>query len=267
MKLPSLVLLALCISFFSKAERITAADKTFVEASKISSWNHIREKLGVYAELNQAAHKYQLYKRLASSPGKALYELTLVKKLINWEQQHSNGFEVSLDNLNLNLSVEQLNQLHFKIKLSPEKSIITSSLETLSKQNTWLKNTYNYKVILLVQANFTLMFYGENHGNSKQKTLYAAYPFKLDIDSKQHWHAINIKPEDLNYYWQQNYQEEPALVTQVATQKWQGFILVAESGNSKVVRNYIPTSFPKEYTEIFNELDITLTNLYITSSP
>ena len=85
MKLPSLVLLALCISFFSKAERITAADKTFVEASKISSWNHIREKLGVYAELNQAAHKYQLYKRLASSPGKALYELTLVKKLINWE--------------------------------------------------------------------------------------------------------------------------------------------------------------------------------------
>ncbi|MCJ8292964.1 MAG: hypothetical protein MJK15_01025 [Colwellia sp.] len=265
MKLPSLVLLALCISFFSKAERITAADKTFIEASKISSWNHIREKHGVYAELNQAAHKYQLHKRSASSPSKALYELTLVKKLLNWEQQHSNGFEVSLQTLNL--QIEQLNQLHFKIKLSPEKSIITANFEALSKQNPWLKNTNNYKGILSELANFTLIFYGENHGNSKQKTIYGAYPFSVKPESKQPWHAINIKAEDLNYYWQQNYQEEPALFTEVATQKWQGFILIAESGNSKVIRNYIPTSFPKEYTEVFNELDITLTDLQITSSP
>lgn len=269
MKVLSLILLTLCISFFSGAERVTQANQTFIKASKVSSWNHIGEKHGVYAGLSQASHKYQLNKRLASSSSKTLYELTLVKKLFNWEQQHSNGFEVSLDNFNLH--VEQLDLLHFKIKLSPEQSLITSNFETLSEQNNWLNNTQNhaenYKELLSEQAHFTLIFYGENHANPKQKTLYAAYPIKLSIDLKQPWHTINITANDLNYYWQKNYQEEVVFVTEVAKQKWQGFILVAESGNSKVVRNYIPASFPKEYTEVFNEFDITLTDLQITLTP
>ncbi len=69
--------------------------------------------------------------------------MTLVKKLLDWEQPHSNGLKVSL--ANLNLDVEQLNQLHFKIKLSPEKSIIRSNLDDLSKQHTWLKKLATIK--------------------------------------------------------------------------------------------------------------------------
>lgn len=180
--------------------------------SNISSWNHIGEKHGVYAGLSQTSHNYQLNKRLSSSPSKTLYQLTLVKKLLNWEQQHSNGFEVSLANLHLH--VEQLTQLHFKIKLSPEKSIITSNFETLSEKNNWLidsqnhiKNSTNndaknYTELLSEQAHFTLVFYGENHGSSKQKTLYASYPFKLHFNSTQQWHTINITTNDINYYWQ-----------------------------------------------------------------
>jgi len=265
MKVPNIFFLALCISFFSGAEKITQASQAFIKASKVSSWNHIGEKHGVYAGLSQASHKYQLNKRLSSLSSKTLYELILVKKLLDWEQQHSNGIEVSLDGLDLN--VEQFNQLHFKIKLSALDSIITSSLETLNKKNTWMKSTENYKELLSEQAHFTLIFYGKNHDNTKLKTLYGAYPFKLPMNSKEQWHGINIKSEDFNFYWQQNYHEEPVSIKDIRTQKLKGFILVAESANKKVVRNYISTSFPKEYTEVFNEFDISLTNLRITSSP
>ncbi len=269
MKVTYLILLAICLSFSSEAEIVVEANQTLIEASKVSSWNHIGEKHGVYAGLSQNAAKYQLNKTPFSSSGKTLYQLTLVKKLLNWHQQHSNGLEVSLDELNL--QVKQLTQLHFKIKLSPEQSIITADLEALSENNHWLatprEHAENYTKLLSEQAHFTLILYGENHGNAKKKTLYAAYPFKLAINSKLQWHTINITTNDLNYYWQQNYQEETTSATEVAKQKWQGFILVAESGNSKVVRNYIPDDFPKDYTEVFNEFDISLSDIQTSSIP
>ncbi len=277
MKLSSLFFLTLCLPFFSSAERVTKTKLTFIESSKISSWNHIGEKHGDYAALSHPSHKYQLSKKLASSSSKPFYEITLVKKLVNWDQQHSNGFEVSL--AHLNLQIQQLSQLHFKLKLSPEQSIINADFEALSENNKWLSNSQQninipnetnankFTNLLSEQAHFTLILYGENHQNSKQKTLYAAYPFKVNINSKESWHAINITNNDLNYYWQQNYQEQQTSAIAVAKQKWLGFILVAESGNGKVVRNYIRDDFPKEYTEVFNELDISLIELQISSSP
>jgi len=269
MKVTYLILLAICLSFFSEAKSVSQAKQTFIEASKVSSWNHIKDKQSVYSGLSQAPHKYQLNTQFPSSSGKTLYKLTLVKKLLNWHQQHSNGLEVSLAHLNLH--VEQLQQLHIKIKLSPENNIITADFKALTKHNSWLTcpkdNAEKFAALLSEQAHFTLILYGKNHGNAKQKTLYAAYPFKLAIDSKQQWHTINITKNDLNFYWQQNYQEETTSATEVAKQKWQGFILVAESGNSKVVRNYIPDDFPKDYTEVFNEFDVSLSDIQITSTP
>lgn len=265
MKLSSLVVLISCISICSYAETVTKTNLTFIEASKVSGWNHIGEKHGVYAGLSQAAHKYQLHKGLTSLSSKTLYQLTLVKKLLNWEQQHSNGIEVSLANLNLH--VEQLTKLHFKLKLSPEQSIITSDFETLSEKNNWLNDAKSFTKLLSEKANFTLIFYGKNHQAPEKRTLYAAYPFKLPINSKSQWHDINISTNDLNYYWQKNYQEESVYAKDVTKQKWQGFILVAESGNSRVVRNYLPDTFPKEYTEVFNELNISLIDMQISSTP
>lgn len=266
MKIAHLILLVLCLSFFCKSESIIiAAETNVIEANKVSSWNHIGSKQGVYAGLSQAAQKYQLNKKFTSSPSKTLYELTLVKKLLNWEQQHSNGIEVSL--ANLNLQVEQLNQLHFTIKLSPENSIFTANIETLSDKNAWLHHSQDYKELLSKQANFNVIFYGEHHDNSQRKTLYGAYPFKLAFDANQQWLDIKITPSDLNYYWQKNYQEEATSIANIAKQRLKGFILVAESGNTKVVRNYIPKSFPTKHIEVFNEFAITLTGLQITSSP
>jgi len=279
MKRSSLFFLTLCLPFFSGAERVTKTNLTFIESSKVSGWNHIGDKHGDYAALSHPLHKYQLNKKIVYSSNKPLYAVTLVKKLLNWEQQHSNGFEVSL--AHLNLQVKQFTQLHFKIKLSPEQSIIIADFETLSENNKWLNDiqqntqnnkdssqnhTKNFAKLLSKHTHFNLIFYGENHENPKQKTLYAAYPFKINIDSKEAWHAINITTNDLNYYWQQNYQEEPTSATEVAKQKWQGFILVAESANSKVVRNYIPAEFPKEYTEVFNEFDISVTDIQVSST-
>ncbi len=265
MKLSNLFFLTLCISLHSEAESIIPGDQTFIEASQVSSWNHIGEKEGVYVGLNQTPEKYQLNKAVSSSSNTTLYHLTLVKKLLNWEQQHSNGFEVSLQKLNL--QVEQLNQLHFKIKLSPETSIITDNFETLSDKNPWLHHSEEYKELLSKKAKFTLIFYGEHHDKAQRKTLYGAYPFKLAFDSKQQWLNINITPADLNYYWQQDYQEEPTSFANITTEKLIGFILIAESGNTKVVRNYRPQTFPKKYVEVFNEFSITLKDLTITSSP
>ena len=262
MKVSNLLLLTLWISLFSQAEMVIETNKVFIEPNKVSSWNHIGGKYDVYAGLSQAVHKYQLNKQLTSSPSTTIYELTLVKKLLDWDQQHSNGFEVSLHNLDLH--VEQLNQLHFKIKLSPLGSVINSTLKALSEKNTWMENPQNYTELLSEQAHFTLIFYGKNNNDAKQRTLHGAYSFTLKSDSKQRWKSVNISPENINYYWQKNYQQEPASITDIKAQTWQGFILVAESGNTKVVRNYIPASFPKKYTEVFNELDIALTDLQIT---
>jgi len=266
MKVAHLILLASCLTLSCEsASVITKAETSFIETSKVTSWNHIEEKQGVYATLNQAAQKYQLNKQVTSSTNNPFYQITLVKKLLNWEQQHSNGVEVSLQTLNL--QVKQLNQLHFKIKLSPENSIITTNVAALSEKNPWLPPSQDYTALLSKHANFTLVFYGEHHDNSQSKTLYGAYPFKLAFDSKQQWLDINITPADLNYYWQQDYQEEPTSLAKVGTEKLLGFILVAESANTKVVRNYTPKTFPKQHIEVFNEFSITLKDLKVSSSP
>jgi len=265
MKIPCLFFVTLSISLFSAAETVTETNKSIIKPSNVSSWNHISQKQDVYAGLNQASHRYQLKKKSGPSATQTQFELILVKKLLDWHEQHSNGIEVSLKNLEL--SVQQLKQLHFKIKLSSADSIITAKFESLKRQNPWLEKSDKFNELLSEQAHFTLIFYGENHDNPKQKTLYGAYPFKLNFGSKQQWQTIDISPENINYYWQQNYQEQPVASESINTQMLKGFILVAESGNNKVVRNYMPNSFPKKHTEVFNEFDIALTDLHITLSP
>jgi len=265
MKKTILLLLALWLSFFSHAEEVIKNKQVLISPNNVASWNHIGEKHGAYAGLSQAAHRYQLKTQTSPASQQPLFQVTLVKKLFNWEQQHSNGIEVSLDNLNL--SVDQLNQLHFKIKVSPSDSIANASFDALSEQNPWLQGNKKFTKLLSEQANFTLIFYGENHHDAKQNTLYGAYPLKVKLDSSQHWLDINITAADLNYYWQQNYKEKPASIAAIATQKLKGFILVAESGNTKVVRNYIPDSFPNKFTEVFNEFSIVITGFEVTSKP
>jgi len=234
-----------------------------IEPAQLSSWNHISTKDENYKHLSRPYDNYQI--KTSMNDSSLHVKAVLVKKLINWHQQHSTGIEISFKKQNINF--QQLTSFDFNININSEESILHSDKSTLIESNPWLReNKVAIAELISTKANFSLIFYGINHDNVDKSTLYAQYDFSLPIaqSKNKQWQQVTVTPDKLQYYWQKNYQEQNTSLAQLNEIALHGAILVAETENGKVARHYCSDDFPKAYTEVFNELTVELGGIQLT---
>jgi hypothetical protein len=228
-------------------------------------------------------------------------EIILVKKLIHNKRQHANGIEMTLDEQELTFG--NLTSFKMRFQLNRSLSFIPQATSLLAVVNTALQHKeQQYKEQALGQKNvkqpsqqkiindlidqnitFKLMFYGENHSDYKVKTAYAeklivlppSLPdVVLDTDTSEltdnTWLELEIKSTDLTAYWQQNWQETPAALSELLQQPILGFILVAETPSGKTLESLVggfgalSTKAETKLEELFIESYIRLGSMNIS---
>ncbi|GHB63995.1 hypothetical protein GCM10008107_11420 [Psychrosphaera saromensis] len=197
-------------------------------------------------------------------------EIVLVKKLIHNKRQHANGIEMRLKEREFTFgnlaSFKMRFQLNRALSFTPQvaslSSVVNTALQHKEQQHNEQalgqaneKQPSQQKIINdLIGQNirFKLMFYGENHSDYTVKTAYSekliVLPSSLsdvvlDTDTPDltdsAWLELEIKSTDLTAYWQQNWQETPATLSELTQQPILGFILVAETPSGKTLESLV----------------------------
>ena len=230
--------------------------------NNLSYWSHIDSYPDEFAALHffnaeNGNPKYRLTQAnlskkqtIGAAPTDCYYrEITLVKKLIHNKRQHANGIEMDLGGRQLTFgnlaSFKMRFQLAPSLSSMPETSSLSDIIKTVLEGNE--QGATHQKLIdglLDKNIRLKLMIYGQNHSDSSVKTAYAEklmilsphLPLTKEYDA---WVELEIKSDELNLYWQKNWQETPANQAELSDQPILGFILVAETPSSKTLESLL----------------------------
>ncbi|MGJ8690857.1 MAG: hypothetical protein ACSHW0_00100 [Thalassotalea sp.] len=247
---------------------------------KISFWQHINTDTFPIKHLTLPLSAYQGNMNLVSNfkqntqgvCSTNLISVVLVKKLVDWHQQHSNGLDIDLSDLNLTFA--QLSTLNLQLSIDSDKSSLPSQDFVLKQLLKLAVDKVRAKEITeqLVDGDFhlSLVFYGENHQAIELATIYASYALtpkpkpKLKSQLNVHQYQWQLQPSLFQYYLEQDYQAVPADYLAVQHTLIKGLLIMAESANTKVVRNYLKEEFPAQAPEWFNEIALEINQLILT---
>lgn len=240
--------------------------------SEISGWNHVSYYPEEFKQLRLLSSAYHINAtELALDNQKHLEVSTvLVRKLANWERQHSNGIDINLASKNVTFG--NFKALDLGLVINAEKSAIPSvdravnhfsaeiNANIIAEQ--WLEE------LLVEPAKITFTFVGQGVDGPQTKTAIARYSYLVsDVDEAVN---LSITQADLAFYWQQNYQQQQSSLSDLSSEKIVGMTVTLDTGNNKTLRQYINEAgqhkFPQPMKELFVELDLTIRDPKITSS-
>lgn len=240
--------------------------------NEISGWNHVSYYPEEFKQLRLLSSAYHINATELTIGNQKHLEVStvLVRKLANWERQHSNGIEINLASKNVTFG--NFKTLDFGLVINAKKSVIPSidravdhfsaEINANSIDDQWLEE------LLVEPAKITFTFVGEGHGGAQVKTAIASYRYLVsDVDEAVN---LSITQADLAFYWQQNYQQQQSSLTDLSGEKIVGMIVTLDTGNNKNLRQYINEAgqhkFPQDMKELFVELDLTIRDPKITTT-
>ncbi|GHF01415.1 hypothetical protein GCM10011501_33650 [Thalassotalea profundi] len=246
---------------FSSLMKESSYDVSF---NDISGWNHISFFPQEYKQLRLSSAAYHIdATELSLNEEKHLEVSTvLVRKLANWERQHSNGIKVDLASKGVTFG--NFKTFDFELLINEKKSELPYVEEAvnhyLSEINATIIKEQWLEELLVEPAKITFTFVGENHNDPQHKTATASYSYLVsDIDE-----VVNLKisQEDLTFSWQQHYQEKAASLGDISSENITAMIVTLDTGNNKTLRHYINEAgqheYPENIEEYFLELGMTL---------
>lgn len=248
-----------------------AAISKMIPCREITTWNHIKDKSSRYQNLTLDLKAYRFLQDKDHCEKTNNISGILVKNLIDWQEQHSNGIEVNLSPYQLTFS--SLQNLSFDIALDYAKTRLISEQQLLrlismlnlsdnaTVLNALIESESMLKMLVDNFAHINIVFYGENHQDASQRTLYASYPIKFSSNIRNQWKPIAISAAELSFYFEKNYQETAAEYELIKEQPIVGMLIMAESANHKVLRNYAPLLKLRNADMLFNEVAFKITNL------
>ncbi|XQW86548.1 hypothetical protein ACOYR1_07455 [Thalassotalea piscium] len=243
-------------------------DKAILSA-QMGGWNHIENNPLAYQNLTKPHSAYQI--NIAESrldDGKHTDVSTvLVRKLANWTQQHSNGFEIDLAANHLTFG--GLKNITFDLLIDAKNSFIPS-VEQATKyylsyveQGVINKRWLDDLLLNPVQLTFTLV--GEHHASSALSNAVAVYRYNI-LPSEQKTH-VNIHSSEFAFKLRQNYQDTDVAFSAISSQRISALIITLDTGNNKTLRSYINQSakndFPENMEEFFIELAVSLRDIHL----
>lgn len=226
---------------------------------EVESWNHISAAEQEFANLTQTSDAYDIsYQHVLTKSGESLEINTiLVKKIIDWTRQHSNGIKLIFSETSP--TVGQLDKLTFKLSIDLNQLTLPNNVEIFSSYQLGDKRAEAEKALLsdIAYLNFTL--FGRFHDDQQRASILATKIVALPMSAdNQDWFSLELNVADFDYYWQQDWQERSAKHKEVIQEKILGLIITAESKNTKTLRNYLASDLPADFEEHFIEIPIKL---------
>mgnify|MGYP000011732819 CR=1 FL=1 len=248
---------------------VSASQMVKIQSQQIQHWNHPATSSEQYLGLKHHADAYAL--KIEKTAEAEQVQITLIKKVANWHQQHSNGLKIDFSQSQL--TFDQIKALSLQLSLNKRASSIPTveQLKTVYREYIdsglidvdWLEEMVSQLGVINIKL------FGEHHGDQNIATVLANYQLVLyeamDSSAKTtQEEAIDIVLSDFDLYRQKNWQEQQVSIDDITSIKVIGMLITAETNNEKTLRSYLQERYVEELPEHFIELAISLADLTLT---
>ncbi|MCO4822418.1 MAG: hypothetical protein KC469_10140 [Flavobacteriaceae bacterium] len=248
-----LVLLIVLIPFDSLSREVIE-----IKAEQLHFWNHATSLSDKYSELLKKANDYD--PKITAMGGDLQIDTVLIKKISNWNQQHSNGLKILFNQPELTFG--QLEKLSFNLLMDSGASFIPQKEELYQRYKSQIEvGLINKKWIDELCSEFgylNITLFGEDHENQAIETVIGNYQLKINISMVNQSSLIQLPLHSIDFYRQINWQEQSVPLKNIGNTKILGVLITAETSNQKTLRSYLQENFDETIPETFIELAINI---------
>ena len=226
---------------------------------KVASWNHISGADQEFSNLSQESSAYEIsYRQVFAEHGESLeINTVLVKKIINWTRQHSNGIKLIFSDKAP--TIGQLDKLIFELRIDYNRLTLPSNVRIFEPYELGANKAEAAKGLLSDTGYLNFTLFGRFHDDQQIATILATKIVAMPtLADHGYWFTLELKVADFHYYWQQAWQETPVNREEVKQKEILGLLITAESPNTKTLRNYLVSDLPVGFEEHFIEIPISI---------
>ncbi|MDT0604382.1 hypothetical protein [Thalassotalea castellviae] len=245
---------------------VNASEVVKIQSQQIQHWNHPATSPEQFKGLKSQATAYAPFIENTATTEKI--HITLIKKLANWHQQHSNGLKIVFSQPELTFG--QIKAFSFRLSLDKQASFIPSLAQVKKGYSKYIDagliDEQWLKALLSEHGVINIKFFGAHHEDQNIATVLANY--QLVIKSSMVSSAklkqektIDILLSDFDFYRQKNWQEQPISRDEIKSVKVMGLLITAETSNEKTLRSYLLDNYIEELPEYYTELAISFADV------
>jgi len=237
-----------------------------VSAYTIGGWNHAST---ASSGLVLPATRYRIsgdyFQPDETCGGERTLDLVLVKRLVDWYDQHVNGVESTFRGEDVRFG--DVTDITLELRLRPEHTVLPTP-DVVAASLSDVLNPEQLAELDTGLVNLELTLFGEG-ASGDRPFLNAGTIIELDPSQwGEDWVRVRVPFEDLEVYTEENYERTPAELTDHADLLVAGLRINPESAHGNTVRHYILDDFvPGEIPEIFKEMGLAFSLVEIGRTP
>jgi hypothetical protein len=217
-----------------------------------SGWNHSTNENSARAEWKRLSQSGATYNFSTTAKvndacnGVDTINMVLVKKIADWDMQHSNGFERNF--ISYGYKFGDVENLVFDIKINSAKT----SIPSVASLKTTYANYVNGTTVDALEDGKVNVGITLHDGNN----LNGAIIFQLDQTAlSDQWVRVTIPMSKLSFYQEINYNRTNKSLADLSNVVIKRMLVVAETKSGAVLRGNI-NSWSTSVPEIFKEMDL-----------
>ncbi|MDG1751180.1 MAG: hypothetical protein P8I03_05900 [Thalassotalea sp.] len=255
---PLFTLLMALVSYKNNANEIVP-----IQAEEIRFWNHAVTNPEEYKGLLKRAEKYDPI--IGTVNDSAQIQITLIKKISNWHQQHSNGLKIHFNSVDLTFG--DLEAMFISLFLDNDASLVLSKEKLFQRYSEGIasgliqKNWFDELISEYGIVNIKL--FGEHHENQAIETVLANYQLHINSSMINQHQKIETSITQFDFYRQKNWQEQAVSLDEIKAVKVLGMLITAETVNEKTLRSYMKETYSARVPESYIELAISLNDMVL----
>ncbi|MCR9253191.1 MAG: hypothetical protein NXI20_22450 [bacterium] len=204
-------------------------------ASNLSSWNHITDSLQMGYGLKGVNFDVDSSNWSKSCQGlRSSFEVNLVKKIGDWNQQHLNGMEMFYgDSL---IKYSSISSIQLFLKIDGEETVLPK-MDEVAQIFDGIVTADQIGAIETSKFNLGITLFESGGTVSDKGDFNAFHILEIDPVHFDKWIEVNIPLGDFKYYLEKNYNETFVKPGEFPSAKIKGIRLCAETHTGQVIRN------------------------------
>ncbi|MEJ2418067.1 MAG: hypothetical protein P8Y45_14295 [Exilibacterium sp.] len=234
-------------------------------SNSLYGWSHIVDNPDNFPGLKQQTDLYRVDGESVTTDNECanirVFKTVLVKKYDDWDQQHATGLDTRFPEQGITFA--DVKEIVLEVKINSEQTFIPSLEEYLSTYKPYT----GFDELLEMdrgKVNLGVTIFEENADDQNIETFQGST--FLELNQKEladQWLRVVIPAQSLSYFVQLNYENTEKELADYLSNNVVGIRINPETGNGRVLRNYISDTFDENVPEMYKEMGISIRKVAI----
>ncbi len=234
-------------------------------SNSLFGWSHIVDNPDNFPGLKQQTDLYRVDSESVTTDNECanirVFKTVLVKKYDDWDQQHATGLDTRFPEQGITFA--DVKEIVLEVKINSEQTFIPSLEEYLSTYKPYT----GFDELLEMdrgKVNLGVTIFEENADDQNIETFQGST--FLELNQKEladQWLRVVIPAQSLSYFVQLNYENTEKDLADYLSNNVVGIRINPETGNGRVLRNYISDTFDENVPKMYKEMGISIRKVAI----